>query len=79
MRANVTRAAEGLDRRAFTVDEVLRMEAAGILSEDENLELIEGELAPMRSKTHAHVIERGPGETLTREALPGFAVRLSEV
>ena len=31
----VTRAAEGFDRRAFTVSEVLRMQEAGILSEDE--------------------------------------------
>jgi Uma2 family endonuclease len=30
MRGSVTRAAEGFDRRAFTVDEVLRMQEAGI-------------------------------------------------
>ena len=40
MRA-VTRAAEGFDRRAFTVSEVLRMQEAGIISQDENFELIE--------------------------------------
>ena len=34
-----TRAAEGLDRRAFTVDEVLRMQEIGILDEDEGFEL----------------------------------------
>jgi hypothetical protein len=38
MRASVTRAAEGFDRRSFTVDEVLRRQEAGILSEDENFE-----------------------------------------
>ena len=54
MRASVTRAAEGLDRRSFTVDEVLRMQEAGILSEDENFELIDGEIVPMQAKTHAH-------------------------
>ena len=55
MRANVTRAAEGFDRRSFTVAEILRMQDAGIISEDESFELIEGEVVPMRGKTHAHV------------------------
>jgi Uma2 family endonuclease len=50
----VTRAAEGFDRRAFTVAEVLRMQDAGIISEDENFELIEGEIVPMQAKTHVH-------------------------
>jgi Uma2 family endonuclease len=54
MRGSVTRAAEGFDRRAFTVEEVLRMQEAGIISEDENFELIEGEIVPMQAKTHAH-------------------------
>src|SRR5271156_5072835 len=54
MRGSVTRAAEGFDRRAFTVDEVLRMQEAGIISEDENFELIEGEIVPMQAKTHVH-------------------------
>jgi len=52
MRASVTRAAEGFDRRSFTVDEVLRMQEAGIISEDENFELIDGEIVPMPAKTH---------------------------
>jgi Uma2 family endonuclease len=54
MRANVTRAAEGFDRRSFTVAEILRMQDAGIVSEDENFELIEGEIVPMQAKTHMH-------------------------
>jgi Uma2 family endonuclease len=54
MRANVTRAGEGFDRRSFTVAEILRMQDAGIIAEDENFELIEGEIVPMRAKTHAH-------------------------
>ncbi len=54
MRASVTRAAEGFDRRSFTVDEILRMQEAGIISEDENFELIEGEIVPMRAKSHVH-------------------------
>ncbi|MBV9287332.1 MAG: Uma2 family endonuclease [Hyphomicrobiales bacterium] len=54
MRAIVTRAAEGFDRRSFTVTEILRMQDAGIISEDENFELIEGEIVPMQAKTHVH-------------------------
>ena len=54
MKGNVTRAADGLERRAFTVNEVLRMEKAGILGEDENYELVEGEIVPMQAKTHVH-------------------------
>ena len=50
----VTRAAEGLDRRAFTVDEILRMQDAGIISEDEKFELVEGEIVPMSPKYSAH-------------------------
>ena len=35
MPAPLTRSAEGFDRRAFTVDEVLRMQGAGIISDEE--------------------------------------------
>jgi Uma2 family endonuclease len=54
MRTNVTRAAEGFDRRSFTVAEILRMQDAGIIAEDENFELIEGEIVPMQAKSHIH-------------------------
>ncbi|HLH50863.1 MAG TPA: Uma2 family endonuclease [Roseiarcus sp.] len=54
MTASVTRAAEGFDRRAFTVEEILRMQEVGIISDDENFELIEGEIVPMQAKTHVH-------------------------
>ncbi len=70
MKANVTRAAEGFDRRSFTVQEVLRMQEAGILSDDENFELIEGEIVPMQAKTHIHeLIKSSLGLGLAR-ALP---------
>jgi len=49
-----SRAAEGLARRAFTVDEIVAMQDAGIISEDENFELIEGEIVPMGPKYAAH-------------------------
>jgi Uma2 family endonuclease len=41
-------------RRAFTVDEILRMQDAGIIHEDENFELIEGEIVPMQAKNSLH-------------------------
>jgi hypothetical protein len=50
----VTRAAEGLDRRAFTVSEVLRMQEAGIFGERERFELIEGEIVRMQAKGPLH-------------------------
>jgi len=50
----VSRAAEGFDRRAFTVSEVLRMQEAGILSDKERYELIEGEIVLMQAKGPVH-------------------------
>ena len=46
----VTSAAEGLPRRRFTVAEVEAMVAAGVMEEDERVELIGGELVPMSPK-----------------------------
>ena len=71
MRGSVTRAAEGFDRRAFTVDEVLRMQEAGIISEDENFELIEGEIVPMQAKTHGTGYANS-GASMRRNGEPGF-------
>lgn len=45
-----TMAAEGLPRRRFTVAELEQMTAAGILDEDERIELIGGEIVPMSPK-----------------------------
>ena len=67
MRANVTRAAEGFDRRSFTVAEILRMQDAGIIAEDENFELIEGEIVPMQAKTH---VARAASSRRSLSALP---------
>jgi Uma2 family endonuclease len=70
MTASVTRAAEGFDRRSFTVEEVLRMQETGIISDDENFELIEGEIVPMQAKTHVHeLIKSALGMGLAR-AMP---------
>ncbi len=52
--ARVTTAAEGLPRRRFTVAEVEAMVAAGVMEEDERVELIGGELVPMSPKGSRH-------------------------
>jgi Uma2 family endonuclease len=71
MRANVTRAAEGFDRRSFTVAEILRMQDAGIIAEDENFELIEGEIVPTQAKTHVHELLKSALNIAIVRALPG--------
>jgi Uma2 family endonuclease len=50
----VTTAAEGLPRRRFTVAEVEAMVGAGVMEEDERVELIGGELVPMSPKGNHH-------------------------
>jgi hypothetical protein len=50
----VTRAAEGLARRPFTVAEVEPMVEAGIIDGDERVELIGGELVPMSATGRLH-------------------------
>jgi Uma2 family endonuclease len=70
MRTDVTRAAEGFDRRSFTVAEILRMQDAGIISEDENFELIEVEIVPMRAKTHIHELIKSALNIGIARALP---------
>jgi Uma2 family endonuclease len=54
--ARVTSAAEGLPRRRFTVAEVEAMVAAGVIEEDERVELIGGELVPMSPKGSHHEV-----------------------
>jgi Uma2 family endonuclease len=49
-------AAEGLPRRCFTVSELEQMTAAGILHEDERIELIGGDVVPMSPKGHHHEV-----------------------
>ena len=53
-REMTTNAAEGLPRRRFTVAELEAMTAAGILDEDERIELIGGEIVPMSPKGDQH-------------------------
>ncbi|MBV8564280.1 MAG: Uma2 family endonuclease [Methylobacteriaceae bacterium] len=54
MNPPTTMAAEGLPRRRFTVAELEEMTAAGILREDERIELIGGEIVPMSPKGDHH-------------------------
>ena len=49
-----TRAADGLSRRAFSAEDVRRMVDAGILNEDDRIELVEGDLVVMAAKGYAH-------------------------
>ena len=56
--ARVTSAAEGLPRRRFTVAEVEAMVAAGVMEENERVELIGGELVPMSPKGIRHEVIR---------------------
>lgn len=53
-----TQAAEGLQRRRFTVAEIASMVASGILAEDERIELIGGEVVPMSPKGRRHELLR---------------------
>ena len=52
----VTQAAEGLPRRRFTIAEVESMVAAGVIDEDERVELIGGELVPMSPRGNQHEV-----------------------
>ena len=52
----VTQAAEGLERRRWTVAEIEAMVAAGIIDEDERFELIDGDAVPMSPKGLRHEV-----------------------
>jgi Uma2 family endonuclease len=54
----LTRGAEGLDRRAFTVDDLDAMFAAGILDSEDKIELIRGEIVPMAAQHTPHFLTK---------------------
>jgi Uma2 family endonuclease len=54
MNIALTKPDDSLRRRPFTVDDVSRMMEAGILGEDENFELIEGDLVMAAAKHVGH-------------------------
>src|SRR5262245_43073274 len=57
-RPATTQVADGLPRRAWTVDEIERMIESGILFEPEPFEFIGGELVAMGAKNHQHEVLR---------------------
>ena len=73
-----TQAAEGLPRRMWTIDDVERMVAAGIIAEHERIELIDGDIVPMSPKGNWH---ENVKRALTRywvKALPSCLEALTE-
>ncbi|HUI94705.1 MAG TPA: Uma2 family endonuclease [Xanthobacteraceae bacterium] len=70
MNVAITRAAEGLPRRAFSVDDVRRMIDAGVLREDENFELIGGEVVMMAAKGFAHELVKNALTLAVARSLP---------
>jgi Uma2 family endonuclease len=86
MNVRVTKGAEGLERRAFTVAEIWRMVETGIIAPDERFELIEGELVPMSPKGPVHEAVKSALGIALAKALPphlwmGFetTIELSEM
>jgi Uma2 family endonuclease len=53
-----TQAAEGVPRMRWTLAEFERLIEVGILTEDDRIELIQGELVPMASKGNRHEVVR---------------------
>ena len=66
----VTRAAEGYDRRAFTVREIWAMQRAGVFDEDSPFELWEGDLVAMNSKNNRHELWKRRLDRILQRALP---------
>ena len=73
-----TTAAEGLPRRRFTVAELERMAAAGILREDERIELIGGEIVPMSPKGRRHEILKAALTVYWARVLPPDVMFIAE-
>jgi Uma2 family endonuclease len=71
-------AAEGLPRRPFTVAELEQMAAAGILDEDERIELIGGEVVPMSPKGSQHEILKAALTVYWARQLPETLMMVTE-
>ena len=71
-------AAEGLPRRRFTVAELEQMTAAGILEEDERIELIGGEIVPMSPKGNRHEILKAALTVYWARKLPADLMLVTE-
>jgi Uma2 family endonuclease len=67
----LTQGADGLDRRAFTVDDLDAMFAAGILDREDKIELIRGEIVPMAPQNTPHfLIKSRIGRWFSRALAP---------
>jgi Uma2 family endonuclease len=73
-----TRAAEGLDRRRWSVAEIEAMVEAGILLEDERFELIGGEIVPMSPKGIHHEVLKGYLNAYWMKRLPDHLMIIPE-
>jgi Uma2 family endonuclease len=65
-----------VEKRLFTVEEYSRMAEAGILAEDDRVELINGEIiqmSPVGSK-HAECLTLHSSDSMTPLAFPDFAL-----
>ena len=79
MNIRVTTAADGLERRAFTVKDVLRMVEAGVIDHDERFELIGGEIVPLSPKgIHHETLKQWLNETLIK-GLPDHLQTIPEI
>lgn len=74
----VTQAAEGLERRRWTVAEIEAMVAAGIVDEDERFELIDGDVVPMSPKGIRHEVIKASLNRLWIKRLPDRFILIPE-
>jgi len=65
-----TQAAEGVPRLRWTVAEFERLAELGILTEEDRIELVGGELVPMSPKGNRHELVRGALHNWLRRNLP---------
>jgi Uma2 family endonuclease len=71
----LTRGADGLIRRGFSLDEIERTLAIGILDPDEKFELIDGEIVPMSPQNMPHQMWRARiSKWLIRNVAPDIEV-----
>jgi Uma2 family endonuclease len=72
-----TQAAEGVPRLRWTLAEFERLTELGIFTEEDRIELIEGELVPMSPEGNRHEVLRDELLNWMIERLPGKGLRLS--